>query len=59
MTVWTEIVSIIKGGPYSDNNYFGYLKSKDYCTKYASSFLSYKDAKLVYFIFMMYENWKT
>jgi hypothetical protein len=42
-TLWTEIISVIKGGLNSSDYYGGSLTSKAYITKFASPFLTKRE----------------
>lgn len=57
--VWTEIYSVIKGGMQSCYFYQGYLPKREYVFKEGSYFLNYNEKRLIYFIFLEYERWKS
>ena len=57
--VWTEIYSVIKGGMQSCSYYLGYLPKHVYVKSHGSGFLTYNERRLIYFLYLEYERWKS
>jgi hypothetical protein len=57
-TAWTEIYAVIKGGIRAATSYIGYVHLEEYLHEEASSFLTGKEKRAIYFAFLSYEKWK-
>jgi hypothetical protein len=57
--IWTEIFSVIKGSLASNDYYEGHLRYVPYMEKYANKCLNKQEKRIVYWIFLEYEKWKS
>ena len=57
--VWTEIYSVIKGSIRSKCYYQGYLPDYEYVNGGEKHFLNKIEKRIIYFIFLEYERWKS
>lgn len=55
--IWTEIMSVIKGGISYYSSIQRYLGRNEYQQK-GSPFLNHKEKSTIYFLFLQYEQWK-